>query len=144
MSHCAWTEGVGKMVIAKNMSRGSVDWLERAGLAGSLACMAHCLALPLLLAALPALASGFSIPESLHLWVLAFAIPAATIALVGGRGRHGANFPLCMGSMGVSLLVIAAIPFAETWAETPLTVAGSLSLAVAHIVNWRLRHACNR
>lgn len=131
------------MLIAKNLSRNSVDWLERIALAGSFACMAHCLALPLLIAALPALSSAFSIPEAFHLWVLAFAIPSAAIALIQGRGRHGAKLPLCLGASGILVLLIGALPFAETWAETPATVMGSLFLAAAHIVNWRLRHACN-
>lgn len=131
------------MLVTKNLSRGSVDWLERAALAGSFACMVHCLVLPLLIVALPALSSAFSIPESFHLWILAFAIPAAATALVQGRRRHGDNFPLCVGGLGISLLLVGALPLAETWAETPVTVAGSLALAAAHIANWRLRHACN-
>lgn len=131
------------MLVAKNLSRGSVDWLERAALAGSVACLAHCLALPLMLAALPALASAFSVPESFHLWMLAFAIPAAATALVQGRGRHGADLPLWLGVIGMSLMLVGAIVLGETWAETFLTMVGSLFLAVAHVANWRLRHACN-
>lgn len=129
------------MLAAKNLSRGSVDWLERVGLAGSIACMVHCLALPLLIAALPALASALAIPESFHIWVLVVAVPPAVVALVQGWRRHGIMLVLIVGAAGVGLLAAGAVPLGETWAEIPATVTGSLLLVSAHIANWRLRHA---
>lgn len=130
------------MLVERNLSRGSVDWLERAALAGSFACTLHCLALPLLIVALPAVASALSIPESVHLWILAGAIPAAAIALAQGWRGHRMLAPVVTGIAGIALLVLGATLFEGASAETPITVTGSLLLAAAHIANWRTRHAC--
>lgn len=119
----------------------AVDWVERAAVGASLACMVHCLALPLLLAALPVLSSVLAVPEDVHLWILAFAVPSASIALVTGWSRHGDLRPLAFGAIGLSLLAIGALVFSGSPGETLLTVAGSLVLATAHLGNWRLRHA---
>lgn len=120
----------------------SIDWLDRAALVASVACMVHCLALPLVIAALPALSSVLAVPESFHRWILAFAVPAAGIALVQGRSRHGERYPLWLGAAGLALIATGALWLDEGGAETAATVGGSLSLAWAHIANWRLRRAC--
>jgi hypothetical protein len=121
-------------------SRRIEDWFERAAVGASLLCLVHCLALPLLLAALPALSRFLAIPEGFHVGLLFFAVPASGIALVAGRARHGGTRPLLWGIAGLSFLAIAALALAETRWETPVTVGGSLILAAAHISNWRLRH----
>lgn len=118
----------------------SIDWIERAAVGASFACLIHCLALPLLLAAMPVLSSVLAIPEEFHLWVLAFAVPASGAALVSGRLRHHAIVPMLLGVFGLTLLALGAIVVGgERW-ETPVTVIGSLTLASAHLLNWRMRH----
>lgn len=117
-----------------------VDWIERSAVGASFVCLVHCLALPFLLAALPALASVMPVSERFHLWVIAFAVPTSTIALWTGRARHGSQVPGVIGAAGLALLVLGAVVFGETRWETPITVCGSLTLAVAHLRNWRLRH----
>ncbi|MDB5705681.1 MAG: MerC mercury resistance protein [Sphingomonas bacterium] len=126
---------------AGSAARARADWIERAALGASLLCLVHCLALPLLIAALPMLSRLLSLPESVHVWLLAFAVPASGLALVSGRMRHGAVYPLVVGATGLALLAVGALVVATTPAETWVTVAGSLSLAFAHGANWRLRHA---
>lgn len=122
--------------------QGRTDWIERAAIGGSLLCMAHCLALPLLIATLPALSTALPVPESLHWWIIAFAAPAALVALIGGRARHGRSWPLMAGLVGLALLSAGALLGENSGAETPVTVLGSLTLAAAHIANWRKRHGC--
>ena len=117
------------------------NWLEGAAVSASLLCLAHCLALPLLIAALPALSTVLAVPESFHLWVLAFAVPASGAALVSGRVHHGMDWPLATGAIGLAALAIGAILLGTSPAETPVTVAGSLLLAAAHVGNWRLRRS---
>lgn len=123
-------------------TRRREDWLETIALSASMLCLIHCLALPLVIAALPVLSSALAIPESFHLWVLAFALPASGTALIAGRAKHGAIRPLVAGAAGLALLALGALAFGETRAETPLTVLGSLTLAAAHYANWRLRRNC--
>ena len=119
---------------------GHIDWIERAAVGASILCLIHCLTLPILLAALPALSTILSVPESIHVWILAFAIPAAGAALVTGYRRHMARYPMVMGVIGLTFMAIGAFVFAQQWLETPITVFGSITLASAHVINWRLRH----
>ena len=112
-----------------------LDWFERAAVSASMLCLLHCLALPLLIAS-----RILTIPETFHLWVLALAVPTSAAALLAGRARHGATWPVATGCLGLALLALGAITFGETSWETPITVSGSLTLATAHIGNWRLRH----
>ncbi|MEG3085422.1 MerC domain-containing protein [Sphingomonas sp. PB2P12] len=123
------------------MQTRTIDWLDRAPLVGSAACMVHCLALPLLLAAAP-VSIFFFIPESFHHWVIAFAAPAAVIALSSGRARHRTVFPVAFGCVGLTLLLLGAFVFPEGQVETIAVVFGGVSLATAHILNWRSRRAC--
>jgi hypothetical protein len=128
-----------------NITRGrSSDWVERTALAASLACLMHCLMLPLLFAALPVLSSLLPIPEAFHLWMVAVAVPLSSFALMTGQVQHGARLPLIIGLSGLVLLAAGAILFGNMQAETPVTVAGSAALAWAHVANWRLRHARGR
>lgn len=120
----------------------AVDWSERAAIGASFACLVHCLALPLLLSAAPALSMVLAVPESFHLWALAVAVPAAGFALWQGCLRHGAVTPLLAGSAGLALLVLGALAFAGGSWEAPATVAGSVTLVAAHLANWRFRHDC--
>jgi hypothetical protein len=117
-----------------------MDWAERAAFGASFACLLHCLALPLVLAALPVLSSVLAIPETFHVWVLAFAVPVSGVALLTGGARHRAGYPLLLEVISLMLLAIGALLFGSTAGETPITVLGSLTLAAAHLANWRLRH----
>lgn len=114
-------------------------WFDGFAVGASALCLIHCLALPLLIAALPAIASRFDPGEAFHLGVLLFAIPTSAFALIEGWRRHRGAAPLFVGSAGLALLALG-LAF-ENWVavETGVTVAGSMLLAGAHIVNWRRR-----
>ena len=112
--------------------------LDRIAIGASFACMVHCLAVPLLFAALPALAQILDIPESFHLIMLAIAVPTSALALTRGYRTHGAVIPVVLGLIGIMLLSIGAFwPDSKSF-ETGLTVLGSLTLATAHIGNWHV------
>ena len=106
----------------------------------SIACMVHCVILPLLILALPVLARWLSIPESAHIWLLAFAAPAAILALSLGYRLHRHRVPVIAGASGLALLSTAIL--VEGAAETALTVAGSVLIVSAHVLNLRLRQKC--
>ena len=55
--------------------------LDGMAIAGSALCLIHCLALPLIIAWLPALSDWLSWPESVHLWILLAALPLSFFAL---------------------------------------------------------------
>lgn len=120
------------------------DWLERAAVGASLLCLIHCAGLPLLLAVLPTLTQVIALPESLHLWLLAFAIPTSSATLILGQRGHRALAPLLVGTIGLSLLAIGGLFLTRSQAETPVTMLGSTCLVFAHIANWRARHREHR
>ncbi|MEG8042409.1 MerC domain-containing protein [Sphingomonas sp. LR59] len=79
--------------------------------------------------------------ESFHRWVLLFAAPVAVVALLGGNVSHKAPLPLGLGLIGIVLMTIGAFALQEGAAEIAMTVAGSVLVATAHIINLRLRHS---
>ncbi|MET0246225.1 MAG: MerC domain-containing protein [Sphingomonas sp.] len=117
------------------------SWLDGVATALSLTCLIHCLALPLLLAALPVL----HLPESFHGFVLAAAVPVSLFALRSGHRRHGRSIVLGLAITGLSLMALGYAGPVTPRGETFLTVAGSIAVAIAHITNWRMtrrRGAC--
>lgn len=116
-----------------------VSWFDGLAVGASVLCLFHCLALPIMIAALPALAARLDLGEGFHLGVLAFALPVSAVALGEGWRRHRGLTPLFVGAAGLVLLA-AGLAFEEWVAvETGVTVAGSLLLAGAHVANWRGR-----
>jgi len=113
------------------------NWLDALAAGASLACLVHCLVLPLLIAALPMLGPVLDLPESFHRYALLLAVPASTVALAAGYRRHRAKSPVLPGMAGLALLALGAFA-ASPPAETALSVAGSLLVAGAHLLNWRL------
>lgn len=111
----------------------------------SLGCLIHCLALPVLIALLPATASWLDIPESFHFWALLTALPISLYMLIASRRRHGRHLPILMGSGGLMLMAWALL-IPDPAMETAASSSGAVLLAGAHIINWRLRgrHACEQ
>ncbi len=114
-------------------------WLDGFAICASAGCIIHCLALPLVLAALPSLSGWIDPGEAFHLIVLTLAVPTSAFALIGGWRRYRTRVPLFTGLTGL-LIMAGAIAFARNdLAETVITVMGSMLLASAHITNWRKR-----
>lgn len=100
----------------------------------SLLCLAHCLAVPVLAAGLPALGMFVTHSQLVHAVLLGLALPLGLWALA--RGRHRAGWwPLALGLSGFTLMgaALMSAPLAERW----LTVAGVSLVAIAHWRNWR-------
>jgi hypothetical protein len=99
-------------------------------------CLAHCLALPLVAAFSPLLAT-WAEAEWVHAVVIGMAAPISIFAL-WRRGKGAAIIGL--SAFGLFMLTLGAFHWPSADLETPITVAGSLVLATAHTLNWR-RHA---
>lgn len=110
---------------------------DGAAIGASMLCLIHCLALPVLIALLPALAGLLAVPEGFHLAALAFALPASALALATGYRRHGLILPALIGASGLALLGWGALGGHDLAIETGLSVIGSLTLAAGHVWNWR-------
>ncbi|MCX2893786.1 MerC domain-containing protein [Stenotrophomonas lactitubi] len=142
---------------ARTQPPASARWHPRFDLAGawlSLACAAHCVALPLLLAFTPAAMMAlrsFQHPGHAAMtallvmsrWEWLFALLASTIALLStaaGQRRHQRELPLCVALAGAILLLSASLylPLKESllW-HGVATACGGVMLAVAHLRNRR-------
>jgi len=116
--------------------------IEHTALGASFLCLVHCLAFPVLIAALPVLSTIIPVGPHFHIWMLAIALPASSVALTSGQMRHGASWPLLTGLFGLFFLACGVLAFEGTTMETVSTAAGAILLAIAHIANLRLRSTC--
>ena len=119
------------------MKTASSSLLDASAVSLSGLCLAHCLALPLVAASSPLLAT-WAEAEWVHTAAVAVAAPLSALAL----WRRGQSGPILILSLiGLALLALGAAHWPSHSLETPITVCGSLFLAGAHLLNWRRRHA---
>lgn len=114
--------------------------LDAGAIALSSLCLLHCLALPVLAAALPLL-GVWAEAEWVHALFVAIAAPLTGFALWRAHRQHPLPpAALLSAALGLLLLLAGAAEWPSHDTETPMTVAGSLLLAATHIWNaWR-RH----
>jgi hypothetical protein len=121
--------------------------MDRFAVLLSLACMIHCLAIPLLAAVLP-IVGGALLPDREFHWVmLGLVLPASLWALTSGCRRHRRLRVAAIGSAGLGVLIGVAL-FGHTLfgptGERLATSAGAVLVAVAHVLNYRHLHATAR
>lgn len=117
-------------------------WLDWLAIGASGLCLVHCLALPLLIAALPAF-GGVAGGGLTHWVLLGVAVPVSVWALGRERGADGFA-ALTVGGTGLALMAVGVARFEGAPAERWLTVAGVVLVAVAHSLRWRSRHRRHR
>lgn len=116
--------------------------LDGFAVTASLLCLIHCLMLPLLLIAVPVLATMLTIPESFHAVAFAIAVPTSLLALAAGHARHRRRMPALLTVVALALLGIGAFAIERETAERIVTSLGAVLLAVAHLLNWRSAPRC--
>jgi hypothetical protein len=62
---------------------------DRFAIGSSVACLLHCLLLPIAIAVAPGMARLAGATEGPHLLIFLLAIPASAMAMLGGYRRHG-------------------------------------------------------
>ncbi len=117
--------------------------LDRWGIVISSVCLVHCLALPLIIALLPAITSSLPPDSWVHPVLIGLAVPVTGGALWRGYSVHRRGRPALIGCAGLGLIGTALL-FRDTLAEPVLTVAGGALVACAHILNWRGHRGCGR
>ncbi|MEO1015996.1 MAG: MerC domain-containing protein [Pseudomonadota bacterium] len=118
-------------LVAKNR----ID-IAAAGL--SAACLIHCLALPLVAAAAPMIAS-WSEAEWAHKALVLTAAPISLYAIIERTSARGGRAFAIAAASGLSLLAAGAFVEPLHAYERILTAIGGLTLGGAHIAWWR-RH----
>jgi hypothetical protein len=109
-------------------------WLDVASVGLSGLCVVHCLALPLLAAALP-LAGALADAPWVHPLLVLIAAPLSLWAIQSSRAW---GKPAVVGLIFAGLILLALAAFVPGLArfDTTLTVIGALAIASAHVVNY--------
>lgn len=112
------------------------DRVDVAAASLSAACLVHCLALPILGATMPFLAT-WSEAEWVHKALVVVAAPLSLLAIFLRVNAPGGRLFALAAVIGVGLLLAAA--FAEPLhdVERPVTALGGIVLGGAHIAWWR-------
>ena len=84
-------------------------WLDRVAITMSVVCAIHCLITPIILVALPIIASTFWVHEDFHLWMLFLVIPTTSLAVFTGCRKHKDRWVMTFAIVGLSLLITALI-----------------------------------
>lgn len=119
-------------------------WLDRLGISLSAVCLAHCLAIPVLLTLLPMTQLGWLSEELFHDILLTVILPTSVIALGLGCHRHRQWQILLLGFVGLGLLTsLAVMPHdsLSLMTERAITVVAGCLLVIAHYMNFnRCQH----
>jgi len=113
---------------------------DQIAIALSAVCIVHCLAVPLLVAALPIAAISFGADAHFHALMLWLVVPTSVVGFGLGFRVHRRARLVVLGLAAVGVLAAAAIWGHRSWpeiAEISVSVAGSLMLAFAHWRNFR-------
>ncbi len=115
--------------------------LDHAAICVSAACLAHCLAVPILLVLAPWLSLGALGEEWLHLTMVVLIVPLSLIAFRLGYRRNAPRRVLVPGLTGLTLVVLAAVLEATHAVGHDLaagmTSVGGVALIIGHWRNLR-------
>lgn len=111
--------------------------LDFVGFTTSLLCAVHCAALPLLLSLAPLTGLRFLDNPAIEQAVILLSFLFASLAMAQGyRKYHQKTRPLWL-VVGGFLLIGSGHYFHSAWGEPVLSSAGGLSIALAHLINWK-------
>ena len=109
---------------------------DAAGIFASALCMIHCLAMPILLAVLPAM--SWAEDDHTHQILIGVALAAALLSLGPGYLAHRRRAVPLLGGAGLACLAIAMFVVEPRYghgAEAVASIAGALLLLAAHLRN---------
>jgi hypothetical protein len=118
-------------------------FLDRLGAVLGFLCAVHCLAVPLLLGAMPAIGLGFLADHAFDLTIIGLASVVAFFAARSGLRAHG-DKRVALGFLAaVSLLIAGHLLGEDGLAGRAPSVVGGFALFGLHLVNLRLsKRAC--
>lgn len=112
-------------------------------------CAVHCLLTPILVIALPIIATSVFVHEDFHLWMILLVLPTTSFAVFMGCRKHKDRWVAILSVIGLSVLVVSLVyermhhaahigVVEPTHAEAWFNTLGGLLLASAHVRNYRL------
>lgn len=131
---------------APSRRRWAPRWLnaDSFGVLAAVVCTVHCLALPVMAMALPALVANDPAEDATHLILAGFVAAFCLFAIVPGYRKHRHKPVLVCMLVGLSLVLFAtfvADPLLGEAYEMPLITLGNLIVVVAHLRNRKLLSA---
>jgi hypothetical protein len=116
----------------------ALRWTDPAAVGVSLACLAHCLLVPLLLSIAPWAVPGLWQDETFHLWAVAAAIPLSAVGIGLGFRQHRRIGLVLLAGAGLTGMLAGALLAPDEATETAATVVGASAVALAHLRNYSL------
>lgn len=117
------------------------DRWDKLGITLSGICAIHCLITPFLAIAIPVLGETFEQPW-VHIVMALFVVPVGLYAFYTGYLHHMKKGLTALGVTGIAMVgvgLLAPISGINLFGHDVITIAGSLCLVVAHVLN---RRAC--
>lgn len=118
--------------------------LDTLGIVASAVCLVHCLAMPFVMLAIPAVTAEMLASDYTHM-VLAGAVTAfCLLAIVPGYMRHNNKAVLGLMLAGLALVLTATFLLhllGHEGLELPIISVGNVLVVFAHVRNRRLLHA---
>ena len=113
---------------------------DRTSIGLSLVCAIHCLFVPVLLVALPSLASLPLESETFHVWMVVAVLPISIFALTLGCKKHKRYKIIFLGALGLISLISALLleSLIGEIGEKLLTLLGAGLIAWGHFTNFKL------
>jgi hypothetical protein len=91
------------------LSKTKQHWLDRIAISMAVICGIHCLVTPVLLVALPILATSFWVDANFHLWMLLLVLPTTSLAVWSGCRRHKDKWVLAAAIVGLTILTASLL-----------------------------------
>ena len=84
-------------------------WLDHLAIGMAAVCAIHCLLTPILIMALPIIATSFFVHQDFHLWMIFLVLPTTIFAVFMGCRNHKDRVVLALSAIGLSVLLFALI-----------------------------------
>jgi energy-converting hydrogenase Eha subunit A len=110
--------------------------LDFAGLAASMVCAIHCIAMPVLLSLGLMNGSQFMGNHYFDTFIIALGILIASLSLLGDYKIHRSKLPLGLIVLGFTVLIIG-LKLGHDLPHVLMSVIGSSFVASAHFINWK-------
>lgn len=110
------------------------------GFSASLLCAVHCALLPTLVSMLPLVGLEFLAHHAVEGAIVCLSIVVGVVALLPGYARvHGKILPILVFLCGMGLIALGHWLMPEIF-HLPFVVMGATTVAMGHLINWRLSH----
>ena len=111
--------------------------LDFIGFSASMLCAVHCAALPFLLTLAPLAGLQFLDNPWVEYSFIFLSFLIASNALVQGYRRHHQKITALIVAFGGFVLIGFGQLLESEWSEILLTTCGGITIAIAHILNWK-------